>query len=107
MEYLNAYRMKVRGIKPLVWNEELAVTARAHSEYMGHGGGVTHNPAPDGSDTIRIDFWENVTNVSGGAQGSLEVWAESNGHHNILFVGDEGAVGFSGGYATFRTFDTD
>ncbi len=92
LELTNEERKK-HGLKPLIWNEQLAQIARAHSKDMAKRGFFSHDN-PDGQtpfDRIKADgikYWVAAENIAAGQaspEKAIEEWMNSEGHRkNIL-----------------------
>lgn len=121
LELTNAERKK-RGLDELVWNEELAALARAHSADMAKRGFFNHEN-PDGKTPFdrmkeaKIKYTAAAENIAAGQaspENAMEAWMNSDGHReNILNPGlKELGVGLARGgeygvywtqnFATFR-----
>ena len=81
------------GITPLIWCDELAAAARAHSIDMAVNDNFSHTSADGTSFRERmtrlgianIEIAENISGGSGTPESMLEVWMNSPGHRgNIL-----------------------
>lgn len=92
LELTNAERKKY-GLGELVWNEELAALARAHSSDMAERGFFGHNN-PDGKTPFdrmkdaKINYIAAAENIAAGQaspENAMEAWMNSDGHRaNIL-----------------------
>lgn len=120
-ELTNAERKKI-GLDELVWNEELAALARAHSTDMAERGFFSHEN-PDGKtpfDRMRdanINYTAAAENIAAGQatpEDAMKAWINSEGHRaNILNPklkelgvglarGGEYGVYWTQNFATFR-----
>jgi uncharacterized protein YkwD len=84
------------GIAPLIWSDELAAAARAHSIDMAVNNNLNHTGADgtgfrDRMDNLGFTNMEIAENISGGSrtpEAMTEVWMNSPGHRgNILNAG--------------------
>lgn len=82
------------GLKPYLWNEEAANTARKHSDdmakhgYTGHYDIMGRGPKERAEDD-NLDFRNLAENVAGGYPSAIEVhhgWMESEGHRNNILT---------------------
>ncbi len=94
--YLTNVEREKNGLKRLIWNEELADVARAHSKDMAERGFFSHDN-PDGQtpfDRIKaagMKYLVAAENIAGGQaspEKAVEEWMNSEGHRkNILNPG--------------------
>lgn len=108
LELINAERIN-KGMKPLVWDDDLARAARYHAydlasqDYFDHNSydRVNGNLVKVGSTFARIGRFydessvnsENIAAGNKGAVGTYHQWFDSKGHYDNMFNSQSGKVG--------------
>ena len=84
-EYINEAR-SAKGIKPLIWDDNLANMASAHSIYMSKTQDLKHSDYP---------YAENIAQGSSDPEDLYTMWANSPLHNSNMMDSDKvfGAVG--------------
>lgn len=102
LDVTNAFRVR-NGVKPLVWNDDLANTARKHSTDMGTRNYFSHS-SPEGntvSDRMKkaglmSSLRSYGENIAAGYDNAFEVvsgWVNSEGHRENLLMSSYSALG--------------